>query len=191
MENLLYARASGAVHLMGNFAPSLALYTSLSISRLRPKSATFTWKCSPTRQFRAARSLFGTGQWRCVRERMCLCMKVKERVCLSLCIYLSYNKSYNMEVLGEPEWALDYWVHPRHKSNPGTCMWQGALVHCVWRQVASSQFKDVVRDQGGQLCRHGMPRACRAFSQAHDIEASLPTGCRKSPVTFSICAHCS
>ena len=53
---------------MGNFAPSLALYTSLSINLLRPKSATFTWECSPTKQFRAARSLLGVEIGECVGE---------------------------------------------------------------------------------------------------------------------------
>lgn len=57
MEKVLYARLSGAVHLMGNLAPAWAVYVSPVISLLRPKSATFTTWFSPTKQFLAARSL--------------------------------------------------------------------------------------------------------------------------------------
>lgn len=57
MEKVLYARLSGAVHLMGNLAPAWAVYVSPVISLLKPKSATFTTWFSPTKQFLAARSL--------------------------------------------------------------------------------------------------------------------------------------
>lgn len=57
MEKVLYARLSGAVHLMGNLAPAWAVYVSPVISLLNPKSATFTTWFSPTKQFLAARSL--------------------------------------------------------------------------------------------------------------------------------------
>ena len=59
MEKVLYARLSGAVHLIGNLAPAWAVYVSPVINRLKPKSATFTTWFSPTRQFLAARSLRG------------------------------------------------------------------------------------------------------------------------------------
>ena len=57
IENLLYASASGAVHLMGNLVPARASYISASNKRDRPKSATFTRWFSPTKQLRAAKSL--------------------------------------------------------------------------------------------------------------------------------------
>ena len=57
VENLLNASPSGAVHLMGNFAPACAVYVSSFINRAKPKSATFTRWLSPTKQFLAAKSL--------------------------------------------------------------------------------------------------------------------------------------
>ena len=57
IENLLYASASGAVHLIGNLVPARASYISASSKRDSPKSATFTRWFSPTKQLRAAKSL--------------------------------------------------------------------------------------------------------------------------------------
>lgn len=42
VENLLYAKPSGAVHFIGNLAPAWAVYVSSLINRAKPKSATLT-----------------------------------------------------------------------------------------------------------------------------------------------------
>ena len=42
VENLLNAKPSGAVHLIGNLAPACAVYVSSFMSLANPKSATLT-----------------------------------------------------------------------------------------------------------------------------------------------------
>ena len=55
--NSLNARASGAVHFIGNLDPCLAVYISSRRSLDKPKSPTLITLLFANKQFRAARSL--------------------------------------------------------------------------------------------------------------------------------------